>query len=83
MNSEFEKFIFYSQLWIDRTCLINLNINVTICENLHEYSNYENEVQQEVSRLNIVGNYIEVIPSIVISLLLGSYFLNYYSYKIN
>ena len=63
----------FSQLWLDRTCLVNLGINASICENLtqDQYSDYENKVQQEVSRLNIAGNFIESIPSIVISLLLG------------
>ena len=66
-----ENYYFFSQLWLDRTCSVNLKINITICENLPQYENYENQVQQEVSRLNILGNYIETVPSIIISLLLG------------
>ena len=61
----------FSQLWLDRTCLVNLKINSSICNNLHQYSDIENQVQEEVTRLNIVGNYIETIPEIIVSLLLG------------
>ena len=70
---------FVSQLWLDRTCLINLNINSTICENLHQYKNIEDIVQKEVSRLNIAGSYIQTIPSIIISLLLGNFHFNFCS----
>ena len=70
---------FVSQLWLDRTCLINLNINSTICENLHQYKNIEDIVQKEVSRLNIAGSYIQTVPSIIISLLLGNFQINFCS----
>ena len=50
---------------------MNLRINETICKNLTHYDNYTNQVQAEVSRLNIVGRYIGTIPSIVMTLLLG------------
>ena len=50
-----------------------MNINSTICENLHEYKNIEDIVQKEVSRLNIAGSYIQTVPSIIISLLLGNF----------
>ena len=69
----------FSQLWLDRTCLINLNINSTICENLHQYKNIEDIVQKEVSRLNIAGSYIQTVPSIIISLLLGNFQINFCS----
>ena len=69
----------FSQLWLDRTCLINLNINATICENLHQYKNIEDIVQKEVSRLNIAGSYIQTVPSIIISLLLGNFQINFCS----
>ena len=61
----------FSQLWLDRTCFVNLRINETICKNLTHYENYTNQVQEEVSRLNIVGRYIGTIPSIVMTLFLG------------
>ena len=66
-------FLCYSQLWIDRTCLVNLNISANICENLKYYENYTNQVQEEVSKLQIVGNYIDTIPTILMSALLGKY----------
>ena len=56
---------------MDRTCLVNLNISANICENLKNYENYTNQVQEEVSRLQIVGNYIDTIPTIFMSALLG------------
>ena len=71
MNNYF--FFNYSQLWIDRTCLVNLNISADICENLKNYENYTNQVQEEVSKLQIVGNYIDTIPTILMSALLGIY----------
>ena len=58
---------------MDRTCLVNLNISADICENLKNYENYTNQVQEEVSKLQIVGNYIDTIPTILMSALLGKY----------
>ena len=53
--------------------MVNLNISANICENLEYYENYTNQVQEEVSKLQIVGNYIETIPTIFMSALLGTY----------
>ena len=58
---------------MDRTCLVNLNISAKICENLKHYENYTNQVQEEVSKLQIVGNYIHIIPEIIVGLLVGRY----------
>ena len=61
-------------MWLDRTCEVNLGFNKSICEDLTNPHNedYENKVQEEVSRLNIVGRYIGNIPSIIMTLLLGN-----------
>ena len=62
-----------SQLWIDRTCLVNLNISANICENIKHYENYTNQVQEEVSKLQIVGNFFHIVPEIIVGLLIGRY----------
>ena len=51
--------------------MVNLAINATICQNLTHYENYTNQVQEEVSRLKIVGNYFDNLPTIIMSILLG------------
>ncbi len=60
-----------SQLWLDRTCLVNLGYNSSICSNLTSYDSYENEVQKKVTDFNIIDGYIGSIPSILITLYLG------------
>lgn len=66
-----KNWLIYRQLWLDRTCLVNLGFNETVCKNLTQYTDQENQVQEVVSRLNIVGRYIGSIPSIIMTLLLG------------
>ena len=36
-----------SQLWLDRTCLVNLGYNKSICENLTSYDDIEDIVQTQ------------------------------------
>lgn len=65
----------HSQLWIDRVCRVNLGFNKTICDNLDSnpaFEDYENQVQQQVAEFNIIGSYIENVPTIIISLYLGN-----------
>ena len=65
-----------SQLWIDRVCRVNLAFNSTICDNLNSnpaFQDFENQVQQQVAEFNIIGSYIENVPTIFISLYLGIY----------
>ena len=66
----------FSQLWLDRVCLVNMGYNASICNNLSQYENITNQVQQQVTQYSIVGSYIENIPSIFITLYLGN--LKYY-----
>jgi len=66
------------QLWLDRVCRVNLGFNTSICDNLNsdpKYSDYQNQVQQAVAQYNIVGSYIENVPTIIMSLYLGKDFV--------
>ena len=60
--------------------MVNLNISADICENLKNYENYTNQVQEEVSKLQIVGNYFHIIPEIVVGALLGTSILKLHLY---
>ena len=60
-----------TQLWLDRTCSVNLGFNQTICQNLTHFPDYENMVQKQVTQYNVIGGYIENAPSILITILLG------------
>ena len=65
-----------SQLWIDRVCRVNLAFNSTVCDNLDSnpaFQDFENQVQQQVAEFNIIGSYIENVPTIFISHYLGIY----------
>ncbi len=64
------------QLWIDRVCRVNFGFNTSVCDNLNsdpKYSDYQNQVQQAVAQYNIVGSYIENVPTIIMSLYLGMF----------
>ena len=63
--------IFSSQLWINRTCNVNLAYNVSICEDLSNHKNFSDEVQKQVTQYKVVGSYIETVPQIVLTLYLG------------
>ena len=53
--------------------MVNLNISANICENIKHYENYTNQVQEEVSKLQIVGNFFHIVPEIIVGLLIGRY----------
>jgi hypothetical protein len=61
-----------SQLWIDRTCRVDLGYNATVCDNLREpeYKDINEIVQKQVTTYNIFGIYFEII-SIMSTLYLG------------
>jgi hypothetical protein len=70
-----------SQLWIDRTCSVDLGYNATVCANLTqpEYKHINEIVQKQVTNYNIYGTYFEVIQ-IISALYLGlSYIFTYFS----
>ena len=71
MNIDIKGDLYFSQLWEDRTCLVNLGIDKNICKNLTSYENYTNQVQAEVSRLQIVGNNFIYFPEIIMGIILG------------
>ena len=59
------------QLWINRTCNVNLGYNVSICEDLSNHKNFSDEVQKQVTQYKVIGSYIENVPQIVLTLYLG------------
>ncbi len=63
-----------SQLWIDRTCRVDLAFNETICANLSskEYDHYNDIVQTRVSEYNAYGTYFDLIQ-ILSALYLGNF----------
>ena len=63
--------MYCSQLWINRTCSVNLGFNDSICENLANYGNFSDEVQKQVTQYKVIGSYIETVPQIVLTLYLG------------
>ena len=76
-----------TQLWIDKTCRINLNFTGrcwactfvefgfldAVCDDLTNPANNEanNEVQVMVNNFKLYGNYIDDIPQMLISLYIG------------
>ena len=63
-----------TQLWLDRTCSVNLGFNETVCAHLtdKEYKDFESQVQATVSHFNIAGSYMEKVPTVLIGLYLGT-----------
>ncbi len=61
-----------TQLWLDRTCSVDLAMNATVCENIRdkEYKQELDIVQKKVSEYMAVGAYIDLI-GIVTALYLG------------
>ena len=51
--------------------------NKTICDNLSNYSSYEDKVQLQVTEFNIIGGYIDNLPQILVTLYLGKDLLRY------
>jgi hypothetical protein len=66
------------QLWLDKTCSVNLGYNASVCADLPLWEDAENAVQQKVTSFGIVGNWIEAVPGLVLSLYLGKYQTNWY-----
>ena len=50
-----------------------LDFNTTICNNLTSYfnSSYEDKVQLQVTEFNIIGGYIQNLPTMLVTLYLG------------
>ena len=62
------------QLWIDKTCLVNLGYNQTVCSNLATDDAYEealNQVEKRVNDFEIIDDYLVNIPGIIATLYLG------------
>ena len=51
--------------------------NKTICDNLSNYSSYEDKVQLQVTEFNIIGGYIQNLPQMLVTLYLGKDLLRY------
>ena len=60
-----------TQLWVDRTCLVNLKINESICRNLINFEEFEDIVQKQATQYIVIGSYIRNILSIIIVMYLG------------
>lgn len=60
-----------TQLWLDRTCLVNFGFNSTVCKNISAFPKEQDAIQEQVSQYSVIGGYIENGPSLLITLYLG------------
>ena len=59
-----------TQLWLYKTCTVNLNYSVDICKNLTAHDDVNNEVQKKVNTYLLYSRYME-IPQSIVSMYLG------------
>jgi len=62
-----------TNLMIDKFCKNDLNYSEVICNNLmdEKYETIQNQVQAEVTKLNMYSTIISSVPAIILSLILG------------
>ncbi|XP_037079014.1 proton-coupled folate transporter-like [Pollicipes pollicipes] len=62
-------------LIMDRVCTVNLEFNSSICANItnHQYLAQENDVQRLANKFVLYRSLIEVLPSVLFTLFMGSW----------
>lgn len=67
--------IFKTNLFIDKTCSIQLNYSDEVCKNLDsgKYNQQQDTVQQYTTKYNLYCTWIEYLPAVFVIVLLGAW----------
>jgi len=60
-----------TNLLIEKTCRVNLNFTDTVCDNINLHDKENDEVQEEVTTINLYYTFLSALPCILVSLIIG------------
>jgi len=60
-----------TNLMIEKSCRVNLNFTAAVCDDIEHHAMESDQVQKEVTTLNLYFTFLSAIPCILISLIIG------------
>ena len=51
-----------TNLLIEKTCRVNLNLTDAVCDNINQYDKENDQVQEEVTTINLYFTFLSAIP---------------------
>eukprot|EP00092_Neocalanus_flemingeri_P012562 GFUD01013540.1.p1 GENE.GFUD01013540.1~~GFUD01013540.1.p1 ORF type:complete len:490 (+),score=71.29 GFUD01013540.1:897-2366(+) len=60
-----------TNLLIEKTCRVNLNLTDVVCDNINQYDKENDQVQEEVTTINLYFTFLSAIPCILMSIIIG------------
>jgi len=60
-----------TNLLIEKTCRVNLNFTDAVCDNINHHDKENDEVQEEVTTINLYFTFLSALPCILVSLIIG------------
>jgi len=60
-----------TNLLIEKTCRVNLNLTDAICDNINHYDKENDQVQEEVTTINLYFTFLSAFPCILMSIIIG------------
>eukprot|EP00090_Calanus_glacialis_P007645 TRINITY_DN16090_c0_g1_i1.p1 TRINITY_DN16090_c0_g1~~TRINITY_DN16090_c0_g1_i1.p1 ORF type:complete len:430 (-),score=74.64 TRINITY_DN16090_c0_g1_i1:348-1637(-) len=60
-----------TNLLIEKTCRVNLNLTAAVCDNINQYEKENDQVQEEVTTINLYFTFLSALPCILMSMMIG------------
>jgi len=65
--------VIVTNLYIEKACRVNLNYPKTVCDNINEHDEENNQVQVIVSTMELYSIFLSSIPVILTTMAIGSW----------
>jgi len=60
-----------TNLLIEKTCRVNLNLTDSVCDHINLYDKENDQVQEEVTTINLYFTFLSALPCIFMSIIIG------------